>query len=109
MALALDDTTPHRQSRAPRRPQADREADAPTDGARPVGIRRVDGDPREARAIALRRIVAEVNGTLELDAVLEDVLDSSQELFGADAAGIWQLQPRRQPFESSPAGPSTAT
>ena len=49
--------------------------------------------------MALRRVVAEVNGTLELDAVLEDVLDSSQELFGADAAGLWQLQPRRQPFE----------
>ena len=31
--------------------------------------------------------------------MLEDVLDSSQELFGADAAGLWQLQPRRQPFE----------
>ena len=48
---------------------------------------------------ALRRVVAEVNGTLELEDVLEDVLDSSQELFGADAAGLWQLQPRRQPFE----------
>ncbi|HEY6571074.1 MAG TPA: GAF domain-containing protein, partial [Candidatus Limnocylindrales bacterium] len=82
MALALDDSTPLRRRRATRRQQA-----APDVGT------------HEARAVALRRIVAEVNGTLELDAVLEDVLDSSQELFGADAAGLWQLQPRRQPFE----------
>ena len=82
MALALDDSTPVR-----RRPATRREA-----AARDVGS-------HEARAVALRRVVAEVNGTLELDAVLEDVLDSSQELFGADAAGLWQLQPRRQPFE----------
>jgi diguanylate cyclase (GGDEF)-like protein len=82
MALALDDSTPLSRRRASRRRGA----------ARDVGT-------QEARAIALRRVVAEVNGTLELDAVLEDVLDSSQELFGADAAGLWQLQPRRQPFE----------
>ena len=76
MALALDDSTPIRRRRASPRQEA----------ARNVGT-------QEARAIALRRVVAEVNGTLELDAVLEDVLDSSQELFGADAAGLWQLQP----------------
>jgi diguanylate cyclase (GGDEF)-like protein len=99
MALALDDSTPHGRSRTTRRPDVDREDDAPADRARADATRRPDGDTQEARAVALRRIVAEVNGTLELDAVLEDVLDSSQELFGADAAGIWQLQPRRQPFE----------
>jgi diguanylate cyclase (GGDEF)-like protein len=82
MALALDDSTPVRR-RLP---------------ARGTGIVR-DIGTQEARALALRRVVAEVNGTLELEAVLEDVLDSSQELFGADAAGLWQLQPRRQPFE----------
>ena len=82
MALALDDSTPIRRAGRHARQEA----------ARNVGT-------HEARAIALRRVVAEVNGTLELDAVLEDVLDSSQELFGADAAGLWQLQPRRQPFE----------
>ena len=82
MAIALDDST----SIGRRRPR------------RGAAISR-DIGTQEARAIALRRVVAEVNGTLELDAVLEDVLDSSQELFGADAAGLWQLQPRRQPFE----------
>ena len=47
---------------------------------------------------ALRRIVGEVSANLELGDVFEDVLDSSQELFGADVAGLWLLEPGTHPF-----------
>ena len=52
----------------------------------------------DARAAALDRIVAGVNANLELGAVFEDVLDASQDLFGADVAGLWLLEPGSHPF-----------
>jgi diguanylate cyclase (GGDEF)-like protein len=51
----------------------------------------------DARATALRRVVAEVSANLELDEVLHDVLDSAQELFGAESAGLWLLVPAPNP------------
>ncbi len=84
MALALDDSTPIGR----RRPQASAAA----------AIR----DSRHAGGRASRRSAASSprsSATLELDEVFEDVLDSSQELFGAEAAGLWLLQPGRHPFE----------
>jgi diguanylate cyclase (GGDEF)-like protein len=83
MALALDDSTPLRRHRPSRRSSA---------AAGNAGA-------QEAREAALRRVVAEVSANLDLDAVLEDVLDFSQALFGAEVAGLWLLQPRRHPFE----------
>ena len=77
MALALDDSTP----------------DPPTNAARGEWRsrrRRGPGGP----GCALRRVVAEVSANLELDDVFEDVLDSSQTLFGADVAGLWLLGAR---------------
>ncbi|HEY5436129.1 MAG TPA: EAL domain-containing protein [Candidatus Limnocylindrales bacterium] len=52
----------------------------------------------EARAVALRRVVAEVSANLELTQVFEDVLDSSQALFGADVAALWLMDPGRHPL-----------
>ena len=88
MALALDDSTPA----GSRRPSGTRAA-----------TRR--GDPQgstadsDARIEALRRVVAEVSANLQLDKVFEDVLDSSQTLFGADVAGLWLFNPGRHPYE----------
>ena len=44
-------------------------------------------------------MVAEVSANLQLDKVFEDVLDSSQTLFGADVAGLWLFNPGRHPYE----------
>src|SRR3954462_5263779 len=52
----------------------------------------------DARAAALRRVVAEVSANLELDEVFDDVLESTRQLFGTDAAGLWLLTPNRFPF-----------
>jgi diguanylate cyclase (GGDEF)-like protein len=52
----------------------------------------------DARATALRRLVAEASANLDLDEVLHDVLDSAQELFGADAAGLWLLETGEHPL-----------
>jgi diguanylate cyclase (GGDEF)-like protein len=52
----------------------------------------------EVRAAALRRVVAEISANLELDQVFDDVLGSTQQLFGTDAAGLWLLTPNRFPF-----------
>ena len=52
----------------------------------------------DARAVALRRVVAEVSGNLEPDAVFRDVLDSSQALFGAEVAALWLLAPGPHPL-----------
>ena len=88
MALALDDSTP-----------AGRRRPAGTTH----GTRR--GDPHgsaaasDARVEALRRVVAEVSANLQLDKVFEDVLDSSQTLFGAEVAGLWLFNPGRHPYE----------
>ncbi|HYO44122.1 MAG TPA: EAL domain-containing protein [Candidatus Limnocylindrales bacterium] len=51
------------------------------------------------RAIALRRVVAEISASLELDEVFGDVLDSSRTLFSADAAALWLLTPGRHPLK----------
>ncbi len=53
----------------------------------------------DARAAALRRVVAEVSANLELDEVFDDVLESTQQLFGTDAAGLWLLTDNRYPFQ----------
>src|SRR4051812_3101601 len=52
----------------------------------------------DARAAALRRVVAEISANLELDEVFDDVLESTRQLFGTDAAGLWLLTPNRFPF-----------
>ena len=53
----------------------------------------------EARAAALRRVVAEVSANLELDEVFEDVLTSSRSLFGTDVEALWLLHPGRHPLQ----------
>ena len=88
MALVLDDTTPTLHTRSP-------EVGRAAPGAGPT---RNDADA-VARVVALRRVVAEVSGNLELDEVFEDVLDSSLELFGANVAGLWLLHPGKHPFQ----------
>src|SRR5206468_2198734 len=75
------------------------EAPLPAIGARPVDPD--DAAPirvEEARAAALRRVVAEVSANLELDEVFDDVLESTRQLFRTDAAGLWLLSPNRFPF-----------
>ncbi len=80
MALALNEGTPIRRRVASAR-------------ARPTSAR-----THEARAVALRRVVAEVSANLELTEVFDDVLDSSQALFGADVAALWLMDPGRHPL-----------
>jgi diguanylate cyclase (GGDEF)-like protein len=82
MAIALDDGSPAR----------------PGPTSRAAGTRSLSPGAQEARVAALHRIVAEVSANLELGGVFEDVLDSSQELFGADVAGLWLLEPGTHPF-----------
>src|SRR3954469_25756551 len=63
--------------------------------------RPVPGRParaEDARAAAPSRVVGEVSANLELDEVFDDVLESTQQLFGTDAAGLWLLTPTRFPF-----------
>ncbi len=50
------------------------------------------------RAEVLRRVASEVSANLELEEVFQDVLDASGELFGAEVAGLWLLNPGRHPF-----------
>ncbi len=50
------------------------------------------------RAEVLRRVAGEVSANLELEEVFQDVLDASRELFGAEVAGLWLLNPGRHPF-----------
>ena len=88
MALALDDSTP-----------AGRRRPAGTSHATRRGDPHGSAAASDARVEALRRVVAEVSANLELDEVFEDVLDSSQALFGADVAGLWLFNPGRHPFE----------
>jgi diguanylate cyclase (GGDEF)-like protein len=90
MALALDDSTPGGRRRSEgTRATASGEHDDPRWSA-------ADSD---ARIEALRRVVAEVSANLRLNQVFEDVLDSSQSLFGADVAGLWLFNPGRHPYE----------
>jgi diguanylate cyclase (GGDEF)-like protein len=69
---------------------------------RPLPARQREDAPanqaEDARAAALRRVVAEVSANLELDEVFDDVLDSTRQLFGTDAAGLWLLSETRFPF-----------
>ena len=81
MALALNEGTPVRRRRVA-----------------PARSRATSARTHEARAIALRRVVAEVSANLELTEVFEDVLDSSQALFGADVAALWLMDPGRHPL-----------
>jgi diguanylate cyclase (GGDEF)-like protein len=90
MALALDDSTPADR----RRPTGTRAA-APPEHDDP----RWSAADSDARIEALRRVVAEVSANLRLTQVFEDVLDSSQSLFGADVAGLWLFNPGRHPYE----------
>jgi GAF domain-containing protein len=50
------------------------------------------------RARALRSVVKELTGTLDLVSVLGDVVDVTRSLFEADMAGIWFLGEGTQPF-----------
>ncbi len=43
-------------------------------------------------------MASEVNSNLELDDVFRHVLDASHDLFGAEVAGLWLLNPGRHPF-----------
>ncbi|HEY8869733.1 MAG TPA: diguanylate cyclase [Candidatus Limnocylindrales bacterium] len=72
--------------------------DSPAAPTRRAGrLRR--GGSRDASA-ALRRVAAELSGTIDLPALFEDVLDESVELFGADRAGLWKYHgDRGLPFE----------
>ena len=81
MALALNEGTPVRRQRVA-----------------PARSRATSARTHEARAVALRRVVAEVSANLELTEVFEDVLDSSQALFGADVAALWLMDPGRHPL-----------
>src|SRR3954469_8512515 len=63
--------------------------------------RPVPGRParaEDARAAAPSRVVGEVSANLELDEVFDDVLESSEQLFGTDAAGLWLMAPGRYPL-----------
>ena len=80
MALALNEDTPAGRRDAPGRSRA------------------TTARTHEARAVALRRVVAEVSANLELTEVFEDVLDSSQALFGADVAALWLMNTGRHPL-----------
>ena len=88
MALALDDSTP-----------AGRRRPAGTSHATRRGDPHGSAAASDARVEALRRVVAEVSANLQLDKVFEDVLDSSQALFGAEVAGLWLFNPGRHPYE----------
>ena len=81
MVLAQESRRPPgsraRPQRAPTRP-------------RPLGA--AEGGPgadEATRAAALRRIVAEVSGSQDLDRLFQEVIDASFALFGADRAGLW--------------------
>jgi diguanylate cyclase (GGDEF)-like protein len=52
----------------------------------------------ETREDALRRVVAGISASLELDEVFEDVLESSRTLFHADAAALWLVTPGHHPL-----------
>ena len=72
---------------------------APHAGFTPPAARHGGTGSGDARAVALRRVVAEVSASLELDEVFRDVLDSSRTLFGSDVAALWLLTPGRHPLK----------
>jgi diguanylate cyclase (GGDEF)-like protein/excisionase family DNA binding protein len=51
------------------------------------------------RARALRTVVKELTGSLDLAAVLGDVVDLTRSLFDADRAGLWLTSGGEHPFE----------
>jgi len=50
------------------------------------------------RARALRSVTKELTGTLDLNAVLGEVVDLTRSLFEADKAGLWLVDRSQQPF-----------
>ena len=50
------------------------------------------------RARALRSVTKELTGTLDLTAVLEEVVDLTRSLFEADKAGLWLVGEGEHPF-----------
>lgn len=50
------------------------------------------------RSRALRSVVKDLTGKLELGAVLGDVVEMTRTLFDADKAGLWLLEPGDHPF-----------
>lgn len=50
------------------------------------------------RARALRSVVKELSGTLELGDVLGDIVELTRSLFGADKAGLWLVEAGEHPF-----------
>ncbi len=51
------------------------------------------------RARALRTVLKDLTGTLDLAAVLGDVVDLTRSLFDADKAGLWLTSAGERPFE----------
>jgi diguanylate cyclase (GGDEF)-like protein/excisionase family DNA binding protein len=50
------------------------------------------------RARALRSVTKELTGTLDLNAVLGEIVDLTCSLFDADKAGLWLVTPDEHPF-----------
>jgi diguanylate cyclase (GGDEF)-like protein/excisionase family DNA binding protein len=65
-----------------------------------VGTARLLGLARRElqRARALRSVTKELTGTLDLTAVLQEVVDLTRSLFEADKAGLWLVTPGDHPF-----------
>ena len=51
------------------------------------------------RARALRSVTKELTGTLDLNAVLAEVVERTRSLFDADKAGLWLLDGSEHPFK----------
>ena len=51
------------------------------------------------RARALRSVTKELTGTLDLSALLGEVVDLTRTLFNADMAGLWLVHPGEHPFK----------
>jgi diguanylate cyclase (GGDEF)-like protein/excisionase family DNA binding protein len=51
------------------------------------------------RARALRSVTKELTGTLDLTALLGEVVDLTRTLFDADMAGLWLVSPGEHPFK----------
>ncbi|MEI8332715.1 MAG: GAF domain-containing protein, partial [Chloroflexota bacterium] len=91
--------TPQERSRRGRRPARPTPAGAepgPTDAGRSatLGEGSAAADPRSV----LRLLAAEVSGRSDLAGVIDDMLDHSVALFGADRAGLWTVEPGDHPF-----------
>ncbi|MCC6619432.1 MAG: GAF domain-containing protein [Chloroflexi bacterium] len=60
-------------------------------------IGRARGELKRSRA--LRTVVKELTGTLELGSVLGDIVNLTRTLFEADKAGLWLIAPGTHPFQ----------